>query len=132
MAKNLVLIELVGGLIEYKGLYTGQSSSFKILSVNDIEIFLEQIKVNNEYILNNTKPTQYKPQPKTMSVEWNFSKLPKDKHQSVIKAYNDRNVEFLFKIHNTYKLSNYKYCCNISEPMLMWFGDAIEKQIIKS
>lgn len=114
----------------YKGLYQGQSSDFKIISVDDLDKFLQQIENNNKYITDNIKPLQYNPSPKSMDIDWNFSKIPASEYNNILKAYEYKNIDYLFKIHNKYKVSNYKYCCNVSEPMLNWFGYGLSNNLI--
>jgi len=61
---------------------------------------------------------------------WNFNKLPKEKFNEAIKAFNEVDIDILVKLHNDYKLSSYNYCCSPDDDMITWFGYAIEKNLI--
>ncbi len=62
---------------------------------------------------------------------WDFSKLPKDEHPSVLQHLSDGNVVELIRLHNKYKLSEYSYCCSGTEGVVRWFTWAVEQGVIK-
>lgn len=44
---------------------------------------------------------------------WDFSKLPKHRHDEVIEAVDGHMIGVLVAIHDEYKLSSFKaYCCH--------------------
>jgi hypothetical protein len=63
---------------------------------------------------------------------WDFSKLPKEKHSEVIELFEKRDMGKLMVIHNTYKLSDFFYCCGTDgNSVLNWFKFGIEHGEIK-
>ncbi|MGL4640879.1 MAG: hypothetical protein ACRCVX_14240 [Shewanella sp.] len=60
---------------------------------------------------------------------WDFSKLPKDRHNEVIEIVENQQWGRLMDIHNEYGLSNQTLCCT-HEPAKQWFTWAIENNLI--
>lgn len=68
------------------------------------------------------------------SNEWDFSKLPADKHQIAIEALGKKDTVTLITIHDRYQLSNYSYCCGKDAPLavLRWFSWAYQNGLINA
>ena len=62
--------------------------------------------------------------------EWDFSKLPEFEKEGIKEALERSDTDYLYQIYKKYKLSDYKYCCSVDEPMYNWFSHAIENDLI--
>lgn len=57
-----------------------------------------------------------------MAYNWNFEKLPKEKHNEVLNLIEQGRGAQLMIIHNEYELSRELYCCSVQEKyVLNWF-----------
>jgi len=62
-----------------------------------------------------------------MAYEWNFEKLPKERHNEVIALVKQGSGGKLMVIHNQYQLSDELYCCSVQDYMVLnWFKHGIE------
>jgi len=43
--------------------------------------------------------------------DWDGSRLPNYEEQTAVEAVNAEDLETLFYLHNTYRLSKVKHCC---------------------
>jgi len=59
---------------------------------------------------------------------WDFTKLPKEEHAAIIQAYAENDARKLLEIHDKYKLSPHKYCCNCTVTM----PEDIAKNLLKA
>lgn len=66
-----------------------------------------------------------------MSEGWDFTKLPKVEHDSVVSAFYAGDVRTLMRIHDQYELSNHSYCCD-HNGLLAWFKAAIDNGTINA
>jgi hypothetical protein len=67
-----------------------------------------------------------------MGYSWDFTKLPNDKHETVIDRYQSGDALSLMLIHNEYELSPTLYCCAVQNSMVMaWFKHGIENGYIR-
>ena len=67
--------------------------------------------------------------------DWDFSRLPESEHGSALSALESGDVETLRRLHDTYKLSPYTYCCSGQEDvqgLRSWFAWAADSGIIKN
>lgn len=51
---------------------------------------------------------------------WDFEKLPESEHIKALQMLEKRDVEGLLALHNQYKLSPNRYCCDL-QPIEKWF-----------
>ena len=61
---------------------------------------------------------------------WDFTKLPEHEHSRVISALDAGDHRTLIDLHNTYKLSQWIYCCAVGG-VINWFTYGVESGQIK-
>lgn len=62
---------------------------------------------------------------------WDFSKLPVSEYQRALDLLDKRDFEGLLALHNQYKLSPNRYCCDL-QPVEKWFLWARDNEFIKA
>lgn len=45
---------------------------------------------------------------------WDFAKLPEEKREEFLQAYNSGDIDRVVAMHDEYRLSEYSYCCDLS------------------
>lgn len=63
--------------------------------------------------------------------KWHWERLPAHEFNKVLELYEQRDIDALMQIHDTYKLSKYIYCCGTKTTILNWYKDAIDKGTIQ-
>lgn len=67
-----------------------------------------------------------------MAYEWNFDKLPEERHCEVAELTRQGQAGKLMEIHNQYQLSREVYCCSVQQNMVLkWFIYGIESGKIR-
>lgn len=67
-----------------------------------------------------------------MAYNWDFSKLPEERHKDAIRMAESRDGRGLMLLHNQYMLSPELYCCTIQETFVIkWFQYGIDTGQIK-
>lgn len=56
---------------------------------------------------------------------WQFTKIPLEEWDNIIRFYKERKYVELIRIHNRYQLSEYDYCCG-DKGFMKWFKKGIE------